>query len=60
MGECVVDEGCHAALDVFVCGAADPHKAVDVMRTAFQPRRVVVGEYLRGWGAARLDAAEGG
>jgi S-adenosylmethionine decarboxylase proenzyme len=50
----------YAALDVFVCGAGDPHKAVDVMRAAFQPRRVVVGEYLRGWGDGRrqpvLDA----
>lgn len=51
----------YAALDVFVCGACDPHKAVDVIRAAFQPRRLVVGECLRGWrGAQRHRVFEAG
>ena len=37
-----------AAFDVFMCGAADPHRAVDVLRQAFSPGRVEVQEYRRG------------
>jgi S-adenosylmethionine decarboxylase len=37
-----------AAFDVFMCGDADPHKAVEVLRRAFAPERIDVGEYLRG------------
>jgi S-adenosylmethionine decarboxylase len=37
-----------AAFDVFMCGGADPHKAIDVLKRAFEPERVEVGEYLRG------------
>lgn len=37
-----------AAFDVFMCGDADPHKAVDVLTRAFEPVRVDVGEHLRG------------
>lgn len=37
-----------AAFDVFMCGDADPHKAVDVLKRAFEPVRVDVGEHLRG------------
>lgn len=37
-----------AAFDVFMCGCADPHKAVDVLKRAFEPERADVGEYLRG------------
>ena len=37
-----------AAFDVFMCGDADPHKAVDVLKRAFDPARVDVGEHLRG------------
>jgi S-adenosylmethionine decarboxylase len=37
-----------AAFDVFMCGDADPHKAVDVLKRAFDPMRTNVGEYLRG------------
>ncbi len=40
----------YAALDVFMCGAADPHAAVAELRTAFGPARVVVGEHRRGGG----------
>ena len=41
----------YAALDVFMCGAAEPQRSVDVLRAAFQPKRLVVGEHLRGRGA---------
>ena len=37
-----------AAFDVFMCGDADPHKAVDVLKRAFDPLRTDVGEHLRG------------
>ncbi len=37
-----------AAFDVFMCGDAEPHKAVDVLRKAFGPDRIDVGEHLRG------------
>jgi S-adenosylmethionine decarboxylase len=37
-----------AAFDVFMCGDADPHKAVDVLKRAFDPMRTDVGEHLRG------------
>jgi S-adenosylmethionine decarboxylase len=37
-----------AAFDVFMCGDAEPHKAVEVLRKAFGPDRVDVGEHLRG------------
>ncbi|HEX9789141.1 MAG TPA: adenosylmethionine decarboxylase [Kiloniellales bacterium] len=38
----------YAALDVFMCGAARPHEAVEVLREAFKPTQVSVGEHLRG------------
>ena len=38
----------YAAVDIFMCGACDPHQAVPVLRTAFQPERVDVGEQRRG------------
>jgi S-adenosylmethionine decarboxylase len=37
----------YAALDVFMCGDAKPHMAVDVLKTAFKADRVVVKELLR-------------
>jgi S-adenosylmethionine decarboxylase len=37
-----------AAFDVFMCGDANPHKAVDVLKRAFEPERIDVGEHLRG------------
>lgn len=37
-----------AAVDVFMCGACDPHKAVPVVRRAFAPGRVEVSEHRRG------------
>ncbi len=38
----------YAALDVFMCGNADPNRAVPVLRQAFGPCRVVVTTHLRG------------
>jgi S-adenosylmethionine decarboxylase len=37
-----------AAFDVFMCGGADPYKAVDILRRAFDPERVDATEYHRG------------
>ncbi len=37
-----------AALDVFMCGDADPHRTIEVMRRAFRPGRVAITEHLRG------------
>ena len=37
-----------AAFDVFMCGDAQPMKALEVFKKAFQPGRVVVGEHKRG------------
>lgn len=45
-------ENDYAALDVFMCGDARPELCIDVLREAFSPRNVVVGEHLRGQGAA--------
>ena len=38
----------YAALDVFMCGKADPDACVPVLREAFQAERVEVSEILRG------------
>ncbi len=37
-----------AAIDVFMCGACDPHKSVPVLREAFRPGRVELSEQRRG------------
>jgi S-adenosylmethionine decarboxylase len=37
-----------AAFDVFMCGDAEPMKALEVFKRAFNPGRVVVGEHKRG------------
>lgn len=41
-------ERSYAALDIFMCGDCDPHKAIPVLRKAFTPERVVVDEQKRG------------
>ena len=41
----------YAALDVFMCGDAQPELCVEVLREAFSASKVVVGEHLRGQGA---------
>lgn len=38
----------YAAFDIFMCGEADPEKAIPVLREAFQPEQVTLGEQLRG------------
>src|SRR5215472_724208 len=43
-------EASYAALDVFMCGKADPDKCVPVLREAFCPKRVAVSELSRGQG----------
>lgn len=40
----------YGAFDVFMCGDAEPHRAVDVLRDAFQAGDVRVQEFLRGEG----------
>jgi S-adenosylmethionine decarboxylase len=40
----------YAALDLFMCGKAEPDKCVPVLREAFEPKRVGVNEMLRGQG----------
>jgi S-adenosylmethionine decarboxylase len=37
-----------AAFDVFMCGDAEPEKAIEVLKTAFTPARVNVATLLRG------------
>jgi S-adenosylmethionine decarboxylase len=41
----------YAALDVFMCGKAEPDACVPILREAFSARRVAVNELLRGRGA---------
>ncbi len=38
----------YAALDIFMCGCAEPHEAIEVLRRAFRPERLAVEEILRG------------
>ena len=37
-----------AAFDIFMCGSAEPARAIPVLSQAFRPRRMVVSEHLRG------------
>jgi S-adenosylmethionine decarboxylase len=41
----------YAAIDVFMCGKANPDACVPVLRDAFRAERVQVNEILRGQGA---------
>jgi S-adenosylmethionine decarboxylase len=38
----------YAALDVFMCGKAEPDACIPILRQAFKARRVTVSELLRG------------
>jgi S-adenosylmethionine decarboxylase len=38
----------YAAFDVFMCGDAEPRRAMDVFKAAFTPGRIVIGEHKRG------------
>lgn len=41
-------ERAFAAIDVFMCGNADPHQAIQVLRNTFAPRMLTVSEHKRG------------
>ena len=41
-------ERSYAAIDAFMCGAAEPREVVPVLRHAFKARRVTISEQLRG------------
>lgn len=41
-------ENGYAALDVFMCGEADPHKTIEVIQAAFEPDELRCNEILRG------------
>ena len=43
-------EAGYAALDVFMCGKANPDACVPILREAFKVKRVAVSELLRGQG----------
>ncbi|HEX6978229.1 MAG TPA: adenosylmethionine decarboxylase [Alphaproteobacteria bacterium] len=38
----------YAAIDIFMCGACDPYKAIPVIRRAFEPASVQISEQKRG------------
>ncbi|MBM3601022.1 MAG: adenosylmethionine decarboxylase [Alphaproteobacteria bacterium] len=38
----------YAALDIFMCGDAKPHKAIPVLKRAFEPTQVLLNEQKRG------------
>jgi S-adenosylmethionine decarboxylase len=38
----------YAAVDVFVCGRINPHRAVDILEAEFQPGRIEIIEVKRG------------
>ena len=42
----------YAAFDVFMCGDAEPGKAVPILEAAFRAKRVEVDTHLRGEGVA--------
>jgi S-adenosylmethionine decarboxylase len=41
----------YAAIDIFMCGNANPDACVPVLREAFRPKNIAVSELLRGQGA---------
>lgn len=45
----------YAALDLFMCGRAEPRRALPVLERVFRPRKVIVEEMVRG--TARREAA---
>lgn len=38
----------YAALDVFMCGACNPHRTLPVLRAIFEPHKEKISEHLRG------------
>lgn len=41
-------ERAYAAVDIFMCGAAEPHKAVPILKHAFKAGRISLSEQMRG------------
>jgi S-adenosylmethionine decarboxylase len=41
-------EHAYAAIDVFMCGKAEPHKAIGILRDAFEPKLLTIAEHRRG------------
>ncbi len=37
-----------AAIDIFMCGACDPHRSIPVLQAAFSPERIDLDEQRRG------------
>jgi S-adenosylmethionine decarboxylase len=44
-------EANYAAIDIFMCGNAKPDACIPVLREAFKPKNIAVGEHLRGQAA---------
>ena len=38
----------YAAIDVFMCGSAEPHRVIPILKHAFQAGRIAISEQLRG------------
>jgi len=51
-------EAGYAALDIFMCGSAEPDNCVPVLREAFEAKRVDVNEILRGQEASQAASQE--
>lgn len=45
----------YGAFDIFMCGEADPHAALRVLRDEFQPSEIRIFEHLRGDGLPRVS-----
>ena len=41
-------ERAYAAVDIFMCGACDPYRAVPLLKEAFRPKQVQITEAKRG------------
>jgi S-adenosylmethionine decarboxylase len=41
-------EHAYAAVDIFMCGKAEPHKAIGILRDAFRPKLLTISEHRRG------------
>jgi len=48
----------YAAIDIFMCGDAEPQLAIPVLKDAFRPGRITVTTLHRGIGIATAVAAE--
>jgi S-adenosylmethionine decarboxylase len=48
----------YAAVDVFMCGDADPDRCVPVLHEAFAAKRIAVNEVRRGEEAAEAEVSK--